>query len=686
MKRPVAFAALCLAVFLAMLFTAGQWGMLAVTAASFLIAVILLFFGRKDIRTALTRCALLAVCMLCALLSFEIFTSRQEKTLDAVTARGSALEVVITSKTAYPSAVLYKGNVLTSNGMPVKNITARFFSEGTYDPGDGVVLRGAAAVYSSSSGGNTDLNCEAIPKAEAKTGVSEGMKSEKTGDVLTVPFETPTGPSYTLIGRTMRFKYSCREAITGWLGGQEGALCVSLITGDRTLLSDDTLLSFERVGISHILAVSGLHVSVLIGLLSGILKKMRVKGLVMLPVMGAVAFFISLFYGFTPSVIRACTMAVIGFAAGGIERRNDPLTTMSVAALAVLIPSPSAVVSPSFLLSFGCCFALVAVNPAITERLKCGELAKKLLSPFILTLSVNTVMLPLLMLFGMNVSTVAVIAGPAVVLLTSWLLPLLPVFILVSVLPLRLLPGLAAIVCGILAKGIIKIAEFFSGWGMASLALDNIYLRAGLGLAIILIIVIIAVKASKPVLFSALSLAVCLSVSFAIYSAVIKDNPVLTVYDNNTLIVTRNRQSSVLFLKPTSKRSKYAASWLDAHFNYSPCYVIIPESGEYGIQNVSEMVYYTNSIISSGKETVFPFTGIDFFIKEFNGDINLSYNDISIVLNYDETLDIPGGTASMVIISDEDGYRVVAKGQIKTFGEYDKASWLLKDGELRRIG
>lgn len=688
MKRPVAFAALCYAASLAVLFTAGQWGMPAAASASFLFALILLVCGRRDMKTVLMRCILITVCLLCAFLSFGIYSAGREKTVQVCTERGTALEVVITSKTAYPSSVLYKGNVVSADGRPVKHVTARFFSEGTYDPGDGVVLCGTASVYSSSSGGNVDLSCEAIPETESKSGTEAGLKGGKGGfgKQAAFPVEMPAGPSKTLTGHAMRFKYACREALTGWLGGQEGALCVSLITGDRTLLSDDTLLNFERAGISHVLAVSGLHVSVLLGLLSGIFKKLRVKGTVMLPVMAVFAFFISMFYGFTPSVIRACVMAVIGFAAGSFQRRNDPITTMAIASLAVLIPSPAAVVSSSFLLSFGCCFALVAVIPAVTERLNLSAAAQKLLSPFILTLSVNIVMLPLLTLLGMNVSTVALIAGPAAVLLASWLIPLLPFFILVSAASLRLLSGIAAVVCGLLAKGILKTAEFVSGFGMASLALDSYYIRAGLGLAAVLIVLIIALKAPKPLLLSMLSLAVCISVSLAVYYTAVRGCPVLTVYDSKTVIVTEDRQSCILFLKPSAKRGKYVASWLNSHIDFAPRCVIIPESGQYGIQNVSNIEYYTNSIISDGADGVYPFGDKDFFIKEFNGDMNLSYNNINVTVNYDENLDMSGGTASMVIFSDEAGWRAVYGGSVKNFGVYDSASWLIKDNELRRIG
>ena len=125
---------------------------------------------------------------------------------------------------------------------------------------------------------------------------------------------------------------------------------------------------------------------------------------------------------------------------------------------------------------------------------------------------------------------------------------------------------------------------------------------------------------------------------------------------------------------------------MDAHLDYSPEYVIIPESGTYGIQNVADSDYYTNSIIVSEPDREYPFSFKDMDVYMINGDVLLTYNDIKIVFNKDDSVDIPGGTAEMAVLFGEEGYDIVLDGKLKSFGTYDTVSYLLKDNELRRIG
>ena len=61
------------------------------------------------------------------------------------------------------------------------------------------------------------------------------------------------------------------------MSGREGGLSVALVTGDKSFLSGDVKNAFIYSGTSHIMAVSGLHLGVVTGVLFFILKKLRVK-------------------------------------------------------------------------------------------------------------------------------------------------------------------------------------------------------------------------------------------------------------------------------------------------------------------------------------------------------------------------------------------------------------------------
>lgn len=125
----------------------------------------------------------------------------------------------------------------------------------------------------------------------------------------------------------------------------------ALLLGDRTDIEYELNTAFKVTGISHIIAVSGLHVSVLasaVYLLAG--KKrwlMAVLGIPTVLLFAAVV-------GFTPSITRACIMQILLLIALVLDRDYDPLTSLAFAASLLLIINPMCITSVSFQLSFGC--------------------------------------------------------------------------------------------------------------------------------------------------------------------------------------------------------------------------------------------------------------------------------------------------------------------------------------------
>lgn len=125
----------------------------------------------------------------------------------------------------------------------------------------------------------------------------------------------------------------------------------ALLLGERTDVDYETNTSFKVSGISHIIAVSGLHVSILFSLVFLIAGKRRVMtallGIPTVLLFAAVA-------GFTPSITRACLMQILMMLALLFEREYDPPTAQSFAALVMLVAQPMVITSASFQLSVGC--------------------------------------------------------------------------------------------------------------------------------------------------------------------------------------------------------------------------------------------------------------------------------------------------------------------------------------------
>jgi len=153
------------------------------------------------------------------------------------------------------------------------------------------------------------------------------------------------------------------------VGGQALGVFKTLLLGDRRGLAPETREAFQRAGIGHLLAISGLHVGIVGGVLfflaTGVLG--RVPGLLwrgwvrraaaLVAVMGIWAY--GILAGMPPSTQRAVLMMTLFFSSLFSGRSHDLLNALAGAALGILVFHPPAVAETSFQLSFAAVAAII---------------------------------------------------------------------------------------------------------------------------------------------------------------------------------------------------------------------------------------------------------------------------------------------------------------------------------------
>lgn len=139
-----------------------------------------------------------------------------------------------------------------------------------------------------------------------------------------------------------------KQLVAQLYGGQEGALLQGLLTGDESRMSDYFYTCFRRAGLAHLLAVSGLHVGFLTGMIYLLPGRKKRRIFLAVPLMVCFA----LMTGGQSSVWRAVVMGSLLLAAPLFGRETDPLTSLSVALLLLLLPNPYAILNVGLQLSF----------------------------------------------------------------------------------------------------------------------------------------------------------------------------------------------------------------------------------------------------------------------------------------------------------------------------------------------
>ena len=142
-------------------------------------------------------------------------------------------------------------------------------------------------------------------------------------------------------------------------------LLQAMLTGDRSGLGIGLREALSVAGASHIVAVSGLHAAMLLGLVFLLLGRSRFASILGLLVLALYV----LMTGASPSVVRAALMLGLLLLAPIFGAENDPPTSLALAALVLLLRNPWTVANLSFQLSFAAVAGLLLVTPPLQGHL-----------------------------------------------------------------------------------------------------------------------------------------------------------------------------------------------------------------------------------------------------------------------------------------------------------------------------
>lgn len=160
-----------------------------------------------------------------------------------------------------------------------------------------------------------------------------------------------------------------KNTISKNFGGDSAGLLLAVTTGDKSLLSDDFSLSVKATGISHIIVVSGMHLSIVLMAVFFIIDRLFYNKYIRTILSVFIVVIIAGVCGSTMSIMRAGTMFLISAFAPMFNRERDILSSLLTAVVLVLIITPFAVVNISFLLSVLATLAIVWVLPFYSDLL-----------------------------------------------------------------------------------------------------------------------------------------------------------------------------------------------------------------------------------------------------------------------------------------------------------------------------
>lgn len=139
--------------------------------------------------------------------------------------------------------------------------------------------------------------------------------------------------------------------------------------GYKDEISDEIQENFKESNISHILAVSGLHVSYIIIAISKSLEKIQGKRTSKITTIFIIILYMFI-TNFSPSVVRAGLMGIISIAAKLTYNKNDIWTSIAISMLLILVYNPYLIISSGVLLSYGGTIGIIVFQKSISSILE----------------------------------------------------------------------------------------------------------------------------------------------------------------------------------------------------------------------------------------------------------------------------------------------------------------------------
>ncbi len=196
------------------------------------------------------------------------------------------------------------------------------------------------------------------------------------------------------------------------IGGEEGTLAAAFLTGDKTDLSRQTTANFNRTGLTHVMAVSGLHLSIFIGMISYLLSRIDANRKIISAVSLLFVGLVVVLGGFSTSVLRAGIMSAVMFIGHLINRRSDPINSLGLALTIIALIFPGDVVTPSYLLSGAATAGILILAPILDDKLfgrfVVTRTQRQQLSLISVSLSSSIFTVPILIIFFNELSILSV--------------------------------------------------------------------------------------------------------------------------------------------------------------------------------------------------------------------------------------------------------------------------------------
>lgn len=447
------------------------------------------------------------------------------------------------------------------NGEPYRTkLSATFYFDGGWEPFDEVNGR--------------LTTCREISDSQ----ISKGYFLQAIQDEHTVLRSTGEH-HFSVLQYAVALRGWIKQQLSTLLSRDSADLCRAVFLGDKLALNRNARYDFSRTGTTYLIVVSGLHLSILCGIVAALCRPIRKRRVLTMLIMLGVIVVFSALTGFTRSVIRAGIMLILTHCGGILRRKYDSLNAMGAAAFLLSVGNPFVVGDWGVLFSFAATLGIVSwarrIDRLLYRMLRIEWIPNKMframlhaaVNLFCVSLSASLWVLPISMLAFQHFSPLVVVVS----CLTSPLTFLMMVGILL-VLAFSLIP-FAGTWTTVALEGVCRLHLTVNHWfaviPFANVRSDKPFLIVWVVVSVALVAVGYLIHAGKRYVLSAAALSLCVLTAGWSLTALLDPHPAeLMIFSsgNGTMVaVGRDNNLSLLAAGGAPSRLPNAIDELYTH-------------------------------------------------------------------------------------------------------------------------
>ncbi len=366
--------------------------------------------------------------------------------------------------------------------------------------------------------------------------------------------------SHSLKRWLLSYKNSIVSDFNARMDPENGAILSGIVFGEKNGIDDTSKNLMYRCGIGHVLAVSGLHVSIMAFVIMLILDAVHLNRIASFCILNIFLMLMIIIVNSPISAIRAAIMLNVIYSARIFRRQSDTLNSLAIAVLLICISHPYSIMDTGFILSVAGTYGIGVFAPYMTKEMKSITAIQKFIKSFISMLCVMLVILPFSILYFDETSIISPVTNIIIVPLCSFAMVIGMVYAisggLISMLSLA----------GVSLDIVKAVTDLFGSLKFSHFSCSSKEVCISAVFGMLLTIVIYAIYRSRR--FVAISAAVAVAVfalSSALFEKIRHDSFTIAVLGKGTnaaVVVTYEGRTDIFDLSGHYKSDEYVQKYL----------------------------------------------------------------------------------------------------------------------------